>query len=67
MAHALLATVASTMIGLLAPKLGDRLRTPLFGGKPCDKTQAGGAVWRYSAEAPNQEAAWQPVRDPAGC
>ena len=55
---AFLAGSAIAVIGLFAAKVGDRLRTPLIKGKPCEDTHA----WSYRSGASQQENAWLPVR-----
>lgn len=50
MTHGFLPTLAIAVIGLLAARMGDLLRTPVIGRKPCDNTHGSGVVWSYDAE-----------------
>lgn len=62
MAHSLLATSAVVMIGFLAARIGDRLRTPLVKKNRCPDAH----VWSYNLDASQSQDAWLPVRPAQG-
>ena len=66
MAHDILPTLAIAVVGLFAARIGDRLRTPLFGNEPCDHSEKNKA-WIYNEDAAQQEGAWREVHRHGTC
>lgn len=62
MTDGFITTVAIAAIGLIAAKMGDALRKPIFGSKPCDETNASRVAWSFDPNASQQQDAWQRVR-----
>ena len=58
MTYMIISNLAIGAIGLLAARMGDRLRGPIFGKKPCDGSRSSRVVWSYTRNVASRNAAW---------
>jgi hypothetical protein len=67
MAHGVISTIAVTVFGLVAARVGDLSQLSLGRNKNCAESNERGCVWSYNAEAAQQQGAQLTVQRPGTC